>query len=91
MTEPPALGGQDAEDGRVGRDLYRAGEPEVVAERYLREQGVLEMCQLVGVHVMVKRSWTVVDKEYYNGLSDASQKTLKMQVSMLLCVGWVKI
>ena len=69
-----------AADGTyVGRASH-----EIVGERYLREQGFPEkVCQLVGAHVMAKRYLTAVDKGYHDGLSDASQKTLKMQVSVL--------
>ena len=55
---------------------------EVVGERYLRELGFGEkVCQLVAAHVMAKRYLTAVDKEYYDGLSNASKNTLRMQVS----------
>lgn len=55
---------------------------EIVGERYLRQLGFSEkVCQLVAAHVMAKRYLTAVDKEYYDGLSNSSKNTLKMQVS----------
>lgn len=67
-----------ATDGTyVGRASH-----EVVGERYLRELGFGEkVCQLVAAHVMAKRYLTAVDKEYYDGLSNSSKNTLRMQVS----------
>jgi len=67
-----------APDGTyVGRASH-----EVVGERYLRHLGFSEkVCQLVGAHVMAKRYLTAVDKGYYDGLSNASKNTLRMQVS----------
>ena len=66
-----------APDGTyVGRASH-----EVVGERYLRQLGFGEkVCQLVAAHVMAKRYLTAVDKEYYEGLSNSSKNTLKMQV-----------
>ena len=55
---------------------------EVVGERYLRYLGFSEkICQLVGAHVMAKRYLTAVDPAYYDGLSQPSKKSLKLQVS----------
>ena len=67
-----------APDGMyVGRASH-----EVVGERYLRQLGFSEkVCQLVAAHVMAKRYLTAVDKEYYDGLSNSSKNTLRMQVS----------
>lgn len=67
-----------ATDGTyVGRASH-----EVVGERYLRQLGFGEkVCQLVAAHVMAKRYLTAVDKEYYDGLSNSSKNTLRMQVS----------
>lgn len=71
-----------APDGTyVGRASH-----EVVGERYLRQLGFSEkVCQLVAAHVMAKRYLTAVDKEYYDGLSESSKNTLRMQVSDLVC------
>ncbi|KAJ6442372.1 major facilitator superfamily transporter [Purpureocillium lavendulum] len=53
---------------------------EVLGESYLRQLGFSEkVCQLVGAHVMAKRYLTAVDKDYYDGLSDTSKRTLKYQ------------
>lgn len=74
-----------ATDGTyVGRASH-----EVVGERYLRELGFSEkVCQLVAAHVMAKRYLTAVDKEYYDGLSNASKNTLRMQVSSHFYSSW---
>ena len=74
-----------ATDGTyVGRASH-----EVVGERYLRQLGFGEkVCQLVAAHVMAKRYLTAVDKEYYDGLSNASKNTLRMQVGHCFHVSW---
>lgn len=67
----------------VGSDGVYVGRAshEIVGERYLRQVGFSEkVCQVVGAHVMAKRYLTAVDADYYDGLSDASKQTLKMQV-----------
>ncbi|GJN81792.1 hypothetical protein PLIIFM63780_005328 [Purpureocillium lilacinum] len=65
-----------APDGSyVGRASH-----EILGERYLRQLGFSDkVCQLVGSHVMAKRYLTAVDKDYYEGLSETSKRTLKYQ------------
>lgn len=68
-----------APDGTyVGRASH-----EVVGEVFLRERGFPEkVCQLVGAHVVAKRYLTAVERGYWEGLSEASKRTLEMQVSL---------
>ena len=74
-----------------GTYVGRAGH-EVVGEQFLREKGFPEkVCQGVGAHVLAKRYLTAVEGGYWEGLSEASKRTLEMQVSStilsnLVCV-----
>ncbi|KAJ5919508.1 hypothetical protein N7454_009343, partial [Penicillium verhagenii] len=58
--------------GRVGH--------EAIGAAYLRSLGFSEtVCKLVNSHVAAKRYLTAVNKEYYDSLSSASQKSLAFQ------------
>jgi predicted HD phosphohydrolase len=64
--------GQDLSVGRIGH--------ETIGEEYLRGLGFGEdVCRLVGSHVAAKRYLTAIDPSYYEGLSDASKKSLQFQ------------
>ena len=53
---------------------------EKLGENYLRKRGFSErVAKLVGSHVEAKRYLTFRYPEYYNGLSEASRKTLEYQ------------
>jgi putative nucleotidyltransferase with HDIG domain len=57
---------------------------EVVGEHYLRSLGFSDkVAELVGAHVMAKRYLTATDKEYYDGLSETSKRTLEYQVRIV--------
>lgn len=54
---------------------------EILGEHYLRSLGFSnKVAELVGAHVMAKRYLTAMDKDYYDGLSETSKKTLMFQV-----------
>lgn len=71
------MGKMVTSDGQyIGRQSH-----EVLGEAYLRRIGFSEkVCTLVGAHVMAKRYLVATDKEYYDGLSETSKRTLKFQV-----------
>jgi putative nucleotidyltransferase with HDIG domain len=55
---------------------------DVIGEAYLRQVGFSEkVCKLVGAHVMAKRYLVSTDKNYHDGLSETSKRTLRFQVS----------
>ena|SRR6187402_2926812 len=61
----------------VGRDSH-----DVFGAKYLRQLGFSEkVCELTGAHVVAKRFLTAVESGYYEGLSERSQHTLKLQVN----------
>jgi len=62
-------------EGSVGRKGH-----EKIGEEFLRQKGFGEgVCRLVGSHVAAKRYLTAIDPRYYDGLSDASKKSLGFQ------------
>lgn len=78
---------QDMKDGakaqsKVGPDsgsVGRAGH-EMIGQTYLAELGFHpKVCSLVGAHVTAKRYLCATEEGYYEALSDASKRSLKMQ------------
>jgi len=61
--------------GSVGRIGH-----EHIGEQYLHSLGFpTSVTKLVGSHVAAKRYLTAVDESYYEGLSEASKQSLKVQ------------
>ena len=67
------------EHSEQGDFLHRDLQHEIIGAAWLMQFFPAELVQLVRLHVPAKRWLCAMDQEYWNGLSDASKRSLEVQ------------